>query len=130
MVFSQNATKASKDSLVYTPKYLMEYMIQDLEQCDSIRNEVISIRANLKTQSLIVTQKDKIIDNMRSELIRVQNYNDSLSMENTNLQLSTTKQYASLRKSRNWWVATAIVGVLSGVIVHMHWKYGDGPINP
>lgn len=104
----------------------MDFMIQDLEACDSVRTEVINLRSDLKYQSNMVDQKDKAIVNMRSELLRVQNYNDSLIYQNVNMQLDATKQYSSLRKSRNWWVATAIAGVLSGFIVHIHWKYGEG----
>tara|TARA_R110000868_G_scaffold173842_1_gene410254 strand:+ start:713 stop:1039 length:327 start_codon:yes stop_codon:yes gene_type:complete len=108
----------------------MQYMIQDLEDCDVVRTEMITMKANLKNQAEMVSQKDKIIKNLQGELSRLQNYNDSLSVENIQLQISMNKETASLRKSRNWWVATAIAGVLSGVFIHMHWKYGDGPINP
>lgn len=104
----------------------MQFMIQDLEACDSIRTEIIKLRADIKHQSNMIDQKDKAISSIRTELLRVQNYNDSLSFENTSLQVTSNKQYSSLRKSRNWWVATAIAGVLSGFVVHMHWKYGKG----
>lgn len=127
--FSQNATKTSKDSLVYTPKYLMQFMLEDLEECDQVRSHIIEMQADIKHQQNSLDEKDRIIANIRAENIRLQNYNDSLSIENTTLQVTGTKQYSSLRKSRNWWVATAIAGVLSAVAVHIHWKYGEGAEN-
>lgn len=124
--FSQNAIKTSKDSLVYTPKYLMEYMLEDLEQCDQVRMKVVGLEADLNNQQILQNEKDQRISSLRSELIQLRNYNDSLFQENLSLQVNDTKKYSSLRKSRNWWVATAIAGVLSAVAVHIHWKYGEG----
>ena len=108
----------------------MQYMLQDLEECDVVRTEVITLRADLRNQTESLDAKDRNMASLRSELLRLQNYTDSLSTENVDLQVKTTKQYSSLRKSRNWWVATAIAGVLSAVAVHIHWKYGEGPKNP
>jgi hypothetical protein len=104
----------------------MQFMLEDLERCDIVRTEVITLRADLKNQTESLDAKDRNIVSLRGELLRLQNYNDSLSIENTNLLVSCNKQYASIRKGRNWWVATAIAGVLSAVVVHYHWKYGKG----
>lgn len=104
-------------------------MVRDLEACDSLKSEMIQLQSDVKHQSNMIEQKDKAITSLRSELTRVQNYSDSLSFDNTQLQVASAKKYTSIKKSRNWWVATAIAGVLSGFIVHMHWKYGEGANN-
>lgn len=104
-------------------------MLQDLEECDLVRIEVINLRKDVESKQEFLDTKDRSLSSLRSEILRLQNYNDSLSIENTALQVTSTKQYSSLRKSRNWWVATAIAGVLSAVAVHIHWKYGEGAEN-
>lgn len=104
----------------------MKYMLDDLQECDSIRIEVITLRADLKNQSEMLVAKDRNTTYMQSELLKERNYSDSMSSENLYQQVAAAKKHASVRKSRNWWVATAIAGVLSAFAVHLHWKYSEG----
>ena len=124
MTYSQSDTKTI-DSLVYTPKSLMGLMVNDLSQCDKDRAELAKTKLDMErlTSDLTNTQTHFMLN--KSEITRLQNYNDSLVQQNLSLSVDGGKEAARLKKSRNWWVVTALAATVSAIAVHYHWKYAN-----
>lgn len=124
MTYSQDVTK-SEDSLVYTPKSLMSLMVSDLDQCDQDRLELVKLKVELEKSNDEVARIMSSNVSLKSELSRLQLSNDTLSQEMLQLSVNVGKANTRLKKSRNWWVATAIGAVITTIAVHYHWKYAD-----
>lgn len=100
----------------------MSLMIDDLDQCDKERLELTKVKVELigAQEQIAKHESDKI--SMKSELARLQNYNDSLIQQNLTLSVDGGKTNAKLKKSRNWWIVTAVGATITAIAVHYHWK--------
>lgn len=100
----------------------MGLMVNDLDQCDKDRADLAKAKLDIErlTSDLVNTQAHYMLN--RSEITRLQNYNDSLVQQNLNLSVDGGKTAARLKKSRNWWIVTAFAATLTVIGVHYHWK--------
>jgi hypothetical protein len=112
------------DSLVYTPAYLMEMLISDLEQCDMDRIELKKLKAE---QALIyVENAQKAQDNKRlsNSLSKEIMKTDSLETVIMQMNIDHSKQLKKQRKRTRAWFATAILSIGAAVGIHYDWKNG------
>lgn len=100
----------------------MGLMVSDLDQCDKDRAELAKAKLDIErlTSDLTNTQTYYVLT--KSEVSRLQNYNDSLVQQNLTLSVDGGKTAARLKKSRNWWIVTAFTATLTVIGVHYHWK--------
>lgn len=100
-------------------------MVSDLDQCDKDRADLAKAKLDIErlTSDLVNTQAHYMID--KGEISRLRNYNDSLVQQNLSLSVDGGKTASRLKKSRNWWVATAVTAIITAVAVHYHWKYAN-----
>ncbi len=120
--FSQDVTNSIDDSLIYTPQYLFELMVADLEQCDLDRIELKKAKAEL---NLIYTDLAKLQTSkqmLAEQLKELRAYNDSLVSNNLDLTINGQRAQDKLKRSRNWWRVGTFAGFLSAVGVHFNWK--------
>lgn len=103
----------------------MGLMVNDLSQCDKDRAELAKAKLTIErlTSDLTNTQAHFMLN--KSEILRLQNYNDSLIQQNLVLSVDGGKANAKLKKSRNWWVVTAIGATIAAIAVHYHWKEAE-----
>ena len=103
----------------------MALMIDDLDQCDKERLELTAVKVELIGAKDQIAKHESEKLSIKSEMMRLQNYNDSLVQQNLNLSVDGGKATARLKKSRNWWVVTALAATVTAIAVHYHWKYAN-----
>ena len=121
MTFSQSVTN-SIDSIIYTPQYLFELMVADLEQCDLDRIELKKAKAELAIIYVDLAKVQSAKEIMSSQLKELREYNDTLVAQNLTLTVDGQKTKDKLKRSRNWWRVGTFTGFLSAVAVHFNWK--------
>ena len=119
--FSQSVTNSS-DSLIYTPQYLFELMVADLEQCDLDRIELKKAKAELAVIYVDLAKVSNSKQMLSEQLKELRNYNDSLVTNNMNMTIENQRAQDKLKRSRNWWRVGTFAGFLSAVGVHFNWK--------
>lgn len=119
--YSQSVTNSS-DSLIYTPQYLFELMVADLEQCDLERIELKKAKAELAIIYVDLAKVQSAKQVMAEQLKDLRSYNDSLISNNLDLTIQGQKNLDKMKRSRNWWRVGTFAGFLTAVGVHMNWK--------
>lgn len=119
---SQSVTNSTDDSLIYTPQYLFELMVADLEQCDLDRIELKKAKAELSVIYVDLAKVQSAKDVMSRQLKELREYNDTLVAQNLTLTVEGQKTQDKLKRSRNWWRFGTFTGFLSAVAVHFNWK--------
>lgn len=122
MTYSQSATETVNDTLVYTPAYLMEALMADLEQCDLDRIELKKAKAELALLYIDYAKQSGTIENLRSNLKVVREERDTLEAQNMQMAIDNTKAMKKVKRSRNWWFTTTIAATLSAIGIHYNWK--------
>jgi hypothetical protein len=121
MSFSQSDMN-SNDSLIYTPQYLFEMMIADLEQCDLDRIELKKAKAELSLIYVELAKANKSKEIAFDQMKDLREYNDSLVNQNLNMTIENQRSQDKLKRSRNWWRAGTFAGFLTAIGVHFNWK--------
>ncbi len=125
--FSQIDTQATEpiwgDTLVYTPKALMELLMADLNQCDLDRIELKKAKAELTVLYLDYAKKENTITTLKREMKNLQEYNDTLASQNMEMAIETTKEIRKQKRGKRFWASTTFIGMLSAIGVHMNWKH-------
>lgn len=122
MTYSQDATETVNDTLVYTPAYLMEALMSDLEQCDLDRIELKKAKAELALLYIDYAKQSGTIENLRSSLKIVREERDTLEAHNMQMAIDNTKAMKKVKRSRNGWFVTAVMATLGAVGIHYNWK--------
>ena len=110
------------DSLIYTPQYLFEMMIADLEQCDLDRMELKKAKAELAIIYVDLAKANKAKEIAFDQMKDLREYNDSLANQNMNMAIEHQRTSDKLKKSRNWWRVGTFAGFLSAIGIHYNWK--------
>lgn len=118
--YSQHATQT--DSLIYTPQYLFELMVADLEQCDLDRIELKKAKAELSLIYVDLAKEQAAKYNLQKQLSALTSYNDSLSSANLLLALEKQRNEDKLKRQKRWWKFGTFMGALSAIGVHLNWK--------
>jgi len=121
MTYSQSDTN-SNDSVIYTPQYLFEMMIADLEQCDLDRIELKKAKAELSLIYVELAKANKSKEIAFDQLKDLREYNDSLVNNNLNMALENQQVQSKLKRSRNWWRVGTFASLLTAVGIHFNWK--------
>lgn len=121
MTYSQSDTN-SNDSVIYTPQYLFEMMIADLEQCDLDRIELKKVKAELSLIYVELAKANKSKEIAFDQLKDLREYNDSLVNNNMNMALENQQVQSKLKRSRNWWRVGTFASLLTAVGIHFNWK--------
>lgn len=121
MTYSQSDTN-SNDSVIYTPQYLFEMMIADLEQCDLDRIELKKAKAELSLIYVELAKANKSKEIAFDQLKDLREYNDSLVNNNLNMALENQQVQSKLKRSRNWWRFGTFAGFLTAIGIHYNWK--------
>ncbi len=125
--FSQIDTQTNEpiwgDTLVYTPKALMELLMADLNQCDLDRIELKKAKAELTVLYLDYAKKENTITTLKREMKNLQEYNDTLASQNMEMAIETTKEIRKQKRGKRFWASTTFIGMLSAIGVHMNWKH-------
>lgn len=121
MSFSQSDTSLN-DSLIYTPQYLFEMMISDLEQCDLDRIELKKAKAELSLIYVELAKANKSKEIAFDQMKDLREYNDSLVNQNMNMAIEHQRSSDKLKKSRNWWRVGTFAGFLTAIGIHYNWK--------
>ena len=125
--FSQIDTQTNEpiwgDTLVYTPKALMELLMADLNQCDLDRIELKKAKAELTVLYLDYAKKENTITTLKREMKNLQEYNDTLASQNMEMAIETTKEIRKQKRGKRFWASTTFLGMLSAIGVHMNWKH-------
>lgn len=121
MSFSQSDMN-SNDSLIYTPQYLFEMMIADLEQCDLDRIELKKAKAELSLIYVELAKANKSKEIAFDQMKDLREYNDSLVNQNLNMTIENQRSQDKLKRSRNWWRVGTFAGFLTAIGVHFNWK--------
>jgi hypothetical protein len=119
--YSQSVTNSS-DSLIYTPQYLFELMVADLEQCDLDRIELKKAKAELAIIYVDLAKSQSYRESMKQQLNSMSAWNDSLSTANMTMALENQRAMDKLKRGRNWWRVGTFAGFLTAVGVHFNWK--------
>lgn len=124
MAFSQDDTNPSleSDTVVYTPKAIMELLLSDLEQCDIDRIELKKAKAELTLLYIDYAKKENTVTQLKRELKELREYNDTIVSQNLNLALQNEQETKKLRRSKRFWTTTTFVGFLTAIGVHLNWK--------
>lgn len=120
--YSQDATETVNDTLVYTPAYLMEALMSDLEQCDLDRIELKKAKAELALLYIDYAKQSGTIENLRSNLKVVREERDTLEAQNMQMAIDNTKAMKKVKRSRNGWFVTTIMATMAAVGIHYNWK--------
>ena len=120
--YSQDATETVNDTLVYTPAYLMQALMADLEQCDLDRIELKKAKAELALLYIDYAKQSGTIENLRSNLKVVREERDTLEAQNMQMAIDNTKALKKVKRSRNWWFTTTLAATLSAIGIHYNWK--------
>lgn len=120
--YSQDATETVNDTLVYTPAYLMEALMSDLEQCDLDRIELKKAKAELALLYIDYAKQSGTIENLRSNLKIVREERDTLEAQNMQMAIDNTKAMKKVKRSRNGWFVTTIMATMAAVGIHYNWK--------
>ena len=104
--FSQSVTNSS-DSLIYTPQYLFELMVADLEQCDLDRIELKKAKAELAVIYVDLAKVNNSKQMLSEQLKELRNYNDSLVTNNMN-----TPGVRCLGYARHDYMKACLVGIV------------------
>jgi septal ring factor EnvC (AmiA/AmiB activator) len=120
--YSQSDTEILNDTLVYTPAYLMQALMSDLEQCDLDRIELKKAKAELALLYIDYAKQSGTIENLRSNLKVVREERDTLEAQNMQMAIDNTKALKKVKRSRNGWFITTIMATMSAVGIHYNWK--------
>ena len=121
MSFCQEDTSLN-DSLIYTPQYLFEMMVADLEQCDLDRIELKKAKAELALIYVDLARHNGTITALKKDLQSMRTERDTLEAQNMQLAIDNTAALKKVKKSRNRWFATTIAATLGAIGVHYNWK--------
>jgi hypothetical protein len=129
--FCQTATKIQldkKDSLIYMPKQLAVFLIQDVVKSDAYAEEIAVLNDNLKIKDKIIEQQDTIISiykkKEKSYLTTISLHEETESEHTVQIQ-DLTHKLEKKRKALRFWEIVA-VGAIGGMIgIHYNWKYGQ-----
>ncbi len=129
--FCQTATKIQldkKDSLIYMPKQLAVFLIQDVVKSDAYAEEIAVLNDNLKVKDRIITQQDTIISlykKKESSYLKTISLHEETEAEHTVQIQDLTHKLEKKKKRLHFWQTVAI-GAISGMFaVHYNWKYGQ-----
>ena len=129
--FCQTATKIQldkKDSLIYMPKQLAVFLIQDVVKSDALAEEILVLNDNVKVKDRIIEQQDTIISIYKR---KEKSYQTTISLQEET-QFEHTAQIQKLthdvrkktRRLRFW--QTVAIGAIGGMVgIHYNWKYGQ-----
>lgn len=121
--FSQEDMQLN-DSLVYTPAYLMEMLMADLDQCDKDRIELKKAKAELAVIYIDLAKQTTTISALKNDLNAIRSERDTLEAQNMKMAIDNTNAMKKVRKSRNRWFTTALLSIGAAVGIHYDWKNG------
>ncbi len=121
-VTSQNKNEFYGDTLVYTPKVLMELLMSDLEQCDLDRIELKKAKAELQILYIDYAKKENALTIMKRELSSLREYNDTLTSQNLALTIENTTKIKKLKRGKRLWASTTFLSIMSAIGIHLNWK--------
>ena len=129
--FCQTATKIQldkKDSLIYMPKQLAVFLIQDVVKSDAYAEEIAVLNDNLKVKDRIINQQDTIISlykKKESSYLKTISLHEETESEHTVKIQDLTHKLEKKRRTLHFWQIVA-VGAIGGMIgIHYNWKYGQ-----
>lgn len=122
MSYSQSVTEQVNDTLVYTPAYLMEALMSDLNQCDLDRMELKKAKAELALIYIDLAKHSNTISSLKTDLKSLRSERDTLEAQNMQMAIDNTKAMKRVKKSRNGWFVTAVMATLGMVGIHYNWK--------
>jgi chromosome segregation ATPase len=109
----------------------MERMMGELQDCDKIRQDLVTLRLLLSDQTNQFSKNTGVYQDslaiLRKEIVKLsgltEDLNDSLHIQSGQLKY-LDKKYDKVRRSRRIWTVIGI-GTLAAIVgVHYHWKYG------
>lgn len=122
-MFSGLATAQTvTDTVVYTPTYLMESLMSDLNQCDLDRIELKKAKAELALIYIDLAKKDAALVSLKNDLKAVREERDTLDAQNMQLTIDNGKQLKKTKHARHWLIASLAAGLGSSFAVHYDWK--------
>ncbi len=129
--FCQTATKIQldkKDSLIYMPKQLAVFLIQDVVKSDAYAEEIAVLNDNLKVKDRIINQQDTIISiykKKETSYLKTISLHEDTEAEHTVKIQDLTHKLEKKRRTLHFWQIVA-VGAIGGMIgIHYNWKYGQ-----
>lgn len=129
--FCQTATKIQldkKDSLIYMPKQLAVFLIQDVVKSDAYAEEIAVLNDNLQIKDRIINQQDTIISiykKKESSYLKTISLHEDTEAEHTVKIQDLTHKLEKKRRTLHFWQIVA-VGAIGGMIgIHYNWKYGQ-----
>lgn len=118
--YSQHATET--DSLIYTPQYLFELMVADLEQCDLDRIELKKAKAELSLIYVDLAKEQAAKAELRKQITALSLFNDSLTTSNMMMAMENQRKEDKLKRQNRWWKFGTLMGAISAIGVHLNWK--------
>jgi hypothetical protein len=122
LTFSNFATAQTSDTLVYVPEYLMQSLMDDLDQCDLDRIELKKAKAEMALLYVDLAKQTNSVGILKRELDSVREERDTLEAKNMQLVIENGKTLKKAKRSRNWWFTTTIAATLGAIGVHYNWK--------
>ncbi len=129
--FCQTATKIQldkKDSLIYMPKQLAIFLIQDVVKSDALAEEIAVLNDNAKVKDRIIEQQDTIISiykKKETSYLKTISLHEETESEQTVKIQDLTHKIEKKRRTLRFWQLVA-VGAIGGMVgIHYNWKYGQ-----
>lgn len=129
--FCQLATKIQldkKDSLIYMPKQLAVFLIQDVVKSDAYAEEIKVLNDNIFVKDRIIGQQDTIISlykKKETSYLKSISLHEETEAEHT-VQIQDLTHKLETKKHRlHVWQAIAIGAITGMFAVHYNWKYGE-----
>jgi len=129
--FCQTATKIQldkKDSLIYMPKQLAIFLIQDVVKSDALAEEIAVLNDNAKVKDRIIEQQDTIISiykKKETSYLKTISLHEETESEQTVKIQDLTHKIEKKKKTLRFWQLVA-VGAIGGMVgIHYNWKYGQ-----
>lgn len=120
LTYSQPATQT--DSLIYTPQYLFELMVADLEQCDLDRIELKKLKAEMSLIYVDLAKEQAAKSELRKQITELSLFNDSLTASNMMMAMENQRNVDKLKRQKRWWKFGTLMGAISAIGVHLNWK--------
>jgi len=129
--FCQTATRIAldkKDSLIYMPKQLAIFLIQDVVKSDALAEEIAVLNDNAKVKDRIIEQQDTIISiykKKETSYLKTISLHEETESEQTVKIQDLTHKIEKKRRTLRFWQLVA-VGAIGGMVgIHYNWKYGQ-----
>lgn len=110
------------DTLVYVPEYLMQSLMDDLDQCDLDRIELKKTKAELALLYIDIAKQTSTINSLKKELNNVREERDTIESRNLQMAIDHGKELKKMKRKRNFWAISTWGAVIGAFGVHYNWK--------